>query len=121
TPISGYKGAVSGRYPMHRRAAMESSTVSWPLIEREPLVGGRKPVAMRMVVVFPAPLGPARPTTWRRGISHATWGSAGSAPSHLAMPEARIIGERTIGARAGRVRVMAEERVCRWMGYGPGR
>ena len=27
-----------------------------------PLVGGRKPVIMRMVVVLPAPLGPSIPT-----------------------------------------------------------
>ena len=29
-----------------------------------PSLGGRKHVRMRMVVVFPAPLGPRKPTIW---------------------------------------------------------
>ncbi len=36
--------------------------MSWPAIRAVPADGGRKPVRTRIVVVFPAPLGPRNPT-----------------------------------------------------------
>ena len=40
------------------------SRTSKPATVAVPAVGGRKQVSMRMVVVFPAPLGPRKPTIW---------------------------------------------------------
>jgi hypothetical protein len=37
--------------------------MSWPQIEALPELGGMNPVIMRMVVDFPAPLGPRKPRT----------------------------------------------------------
>lgn len=36
--------------------------MSKPAMVAVPLEGGKKPVSMRRVVVFPAPLGPRKPT-----------------------------------------------------------
>src|ERR1700677_3584537 len=59
--MSGYKGGVSGRYPMCRRTSMDSLATSKPATRAVPEVAGIKPVRMRMVVVFPAPFGPRNP------------------------------------------------------------
>src|SRR5580658_1972673 len=40
------------------------SRTSKPATEAVPAEGGRKQVRMRIVVVFPAPLGPRNPTIW---------------------------------------------------------
>src|SRR5579862_8809167 len=42
---------------------MGSSTTSCPATRTFPEVGGKNPVITRMVVVFPAPLGPRKPST----------------------------------------------------------
>ena len=47
---------------MRFRTSWESSKMSKPSTFTVPLVAGRKPVMMRIVVVFPAPLGPRKPT-----------------------------------------------------------
>ena len=48
---------------MHLRASTGCSATSNPLTTALPEVGGRKPAIMRIVVVFPAPLGPRKPST----------------------------------------------------------
>ena len=50
--------------------AMRSRTQSSPMISAEPEVGAMSPSRVRMVVDFPAPLGPMKPKqlpagTWR--------------------------------------------------------
>src|SRR5580658_7236071 len=47
---------------MRRLTSMGCSCTSNPATLALPSVGGRKQVRMRMVVVFPAPLGPRKPT-----------------------------------------------------------
>ncbi len=47
---------------MSRRASRGDSNRSLPATVTVPLVGGRNPVIMRIVVVLPAPLGPSMPT-----------------------------------------------------------
>ena len=47
---------------MRRRASIDCSNTSKPSIFTTPSVGGMKPVTIRMVVVFPAPFGPRKPT-----------------------------------------------------------
>ena len=51
------------------------SSTSKPATLAVPSVGGRKHVRMRMVVVFPAPFGPRKPTIWpflhfKRNVIH---------------------------------------------------
>ena len=45
------------------RTSLESSIMSCPATMAVPLVGTERPISMRMVVVFPAPLGPRNPKT----------------------------------------------------------
>ncbi len=47
---------------MRRLTSSGCSKTSKPATFTEPLVGGRTPVMVRMVVVLPAPLGPRKPT-----------------------------------------------------------
>src|SRR5437764_1102931 len=49
---------------MRRRASIGSQNTSLPPMVAVPDVAVRKPARMRMVVDFPAPLGPRKPTTW---------------------------------------------------------
>src|ERR1039457_2713809 len=44
--------------------SMGFSSTSKPATLAVPMVGGRKQVRTRMVVVLPAPLGPRKPTIW---------------------------------------------------------
>ena len=48
---------------MRRFAAMGFSTTLKPPTVISPSLGGMKPVIMRIVVDFPAPLGPRKPST----------------------------------------------------------
>src|SRR5205807_7990266 len=41
---------------------------------------------MRMVVDFPAPLGPRKPTTWPRSTAKETWSTAVTPPNRLETP-----------------------------------
>src|SRR2546421_2102191 len=41
---------------------------------------------MRMVVDFPAPLGPRKPTTWPRSTANETWSTAVTPPNRLETP-----------------------------------
>jgi hypothetical protein len=47
---------------MRRRTSSESRKTSYPATRAVPLLAGMKQDRMRMVVDFPAPLGPRKPT-----------------------------------------------------------
>ena len=49
-----------GHSPKLSRMASMSVNILWPLIWAEPDVGGKRPVRIDMVVVFPAPLWPSK-------------------------------------------------------------
>ena len=57
--------------------------MSCPPMVTLPLVGGRKPVIMRMVVDLPAPLGPRKPSTSPRSTANDTPSTARLAPNTL--------------------------------------
>src|SRR5262245_11208255 len=64
---------------MRSRTSIESRSTSKPSTVTTPDEGGRKPVRTRIVVVFPAPFGPRKPTTsprssWKETSSTATCG-----------------------------------------------
>ena len=63
TIISEYDGAPSGRYPMYSFAFNGSDLRLILLIKISPLSGSKKPVSIFIVVDFPAPFGPRKPTT----------------------------------------------------------
>src|SRR5262249_2405589 len=63
---------------MLRRTSSDWERTSKPATRAEPAVAGREPVRIRIVVVLPAPLGPRKPTTWRR----STWKETSSTASH---------------------------------------
>ena len=63
TIISEYDGAPSGRYPMYSFALNGSDLILILLIKISPLSGSKKPVSIFIVVDFPAPFGPRKPTT----------------------------------------------------------
>ncbi len=48
-------------YPTRRFTSIGWVKTSNPATEADPSVGGRKPVRILIVVVFPAPLGPRNP------------------------------------------------------------
>src|SRR5579863_4219740 len=52
------------------------SRMSNPATVAVPLVGVRKQVSMRIVVVFPAPFGPRNPTIWPCLTSNEIWSTA---------------------------------------------
>ena len=63
TIISGYRGGVSGRYPI---SCLDFWVCGVAKVESRyscPVVGMEHPDMMRIVVDFPAPLGPRNPTT----------------------------------------------------------
>src|SRR3990167_1265557 len=55
----------------------------WPPIDTVPSVGGKKPVIRRIIVVFPAPLGPRIPTISPRLISKVIFWRALTGPKNL--------------------------------------
>ncbi|MCS7311618.1 MAG: hypothetical protein NZ742_01685 [Acidobacteria bacterium] len=61
--ILGYRYPWSGMYEKSRRASREWRWMFRPPMETDPVVGRRRPVMMRIVVVLPAPLGPRYPKT----------------------------------------------------------
>src|SRR5579871_354866 len=52
------------------------SRMSNPATVAVPLVGVRKQVSIRIVVVLPAPLGPRKPTIWPFWTSNEIWSTA---------------------------------------------
>ena len=62
-----------------------------PAIRAVPCVGATKPVSSRMVVVFPAPLGPRNATTCPLGMVNETSRTARNDPNCLQSPSAAIM------------------------------
>src|SRR6266478_6452255 len=92
TPISGYRGGCSGRYPMRFFTSIGCSSTSKSPTRAEPEVGGRKHVSTRMVVVFPAPLGPRKPTICPFATSKEIWSTAVLCAYLFVSPLTIIIG-----------------------------
>src|SRR5207237_488173 len=67
---------VSGKYPMRFLTSIGCSSTSKPATVAVPDVGGIKQVRMRMVVVFPAPFGPRKPTICPFATSNEMWSTA---------------------------------------------
>src|SRR6185312_2452849 len=55
-----------------------------------PALGGRKPASMRMVVDFPAPLGPRKPSTSPLATRKETLSTAVKLPNRLVRPSISI-------------------------------
>src|SRR5258708_39563196 len=55
--------------------------MSWPTTDTLPSVGGMKPVLIRMVVDFPAPFGPRKPSTSPRSTENDTPSTARFGPN----------------------------------------
>src|SRR5580692_11574177 len=62
------------------------SRMSNPATVAVPLVGVRKQVSMRIVVVFPAPFGPRNPTIWPFWTSNEIWSTATVCAYRLVSP-----------------------------------
>src|SRR5215472_7367993 len=67
------------------------SCTSKPAIVALPAVGGRKQVRTRIVVVFPAPLGPRKPTIWPFSTSKEMSSTATVRAYRLVRPSTLII------------------------------
>src|SRR5690242_10961069 len=67
------------------------SSTSKPATVALPAVGGRKHVSTRMVVVFPAPLGPRNPTIWPFSTSKEILSTATVRAYRLVNPSTLII------------------------------
>src|SRR3954452_12365293 len=67
------------------------SRTSKPATLALPDVGGRKQVRTRMVVVFPAPFGPRKPTIWPFSTSNEMLSTATVRAYRLARPSTLII------------------------------
>ena len=78
TSISSYSGLFSGRYPIRCLAARPASARGMPSSRIDPASGSKYWVIMRMVVDFPAPLGPRKPTTCPRSTAKDTSSTAGT-------------------------------------------
>src|SRR5512140_3817937 len=86
---------------MRRFTSMGLSRTSNPATSAVPSVGGIKQVSIRMVVVFPAPLGPRKPTIWPFSTSNDRWSTATFRAYRLVSPWTLII------------KVTQDE--CRWL------
>ena len=64
-------------------AGMGFSTMSKPPTVTEPLVGGMKPVIIRIVVDLPAPFGPRNPSTSPRSTENEIPSTARFGPNVL--------------------------------------
>ena len=68
---------------MRRFTSIGFSKTSKPATFTLPLLGGKTPVIIRMVVVLPAPLGPRKPTISPRATSKLTRSMAMTGPKYL--------------------------------------
>ena len=64
--------------------------MSWPATTAVPRVAGMNPVRMRIVVVFPAPFGPRKPSTSPFATENERSLTAVKRPNSLVMPETSI-------------------------------
>ena len=80
TRKSSGRGLFSGIKPICLRAISGYAATLIPQICTLPLVAGISPANMRIVVLFPAPLGPRNPTTSPLPIRKDTLSMAFTAP-----------------------------------------
>ena len=73
---------------------MGSSKTSCPATTMRPSDAGRNPVSIRIVVVFPAPFGPIKPTTSPLPTSKLTPSTAVMRPNRRVRLRAAIMGHR---------------------------
>src|ERR1043166_932752 len=71
--------------------SMGLSSTSKPATDAVPEVGGRKHVRTRIVVVFPAPFGPRKPTIWPLSTSKEILSTATLRAYRLVRPSTLII------------------------------
>src|SRR5215472_14698033 len=71
--------------------SMGCSSTSNPATLALPPVGGRKQVSTRMVVVFPAPFGPRKPTIWPFSTSNEILSTATVRAYRLVRPSTLIM------------------------------
>src|ERR1043165_68082 len=78
--------------PMQRIARSKSRWMSWPQIVTLPRVGLMRPTSMRIVVVFPAPLGPRKPKTSPAASSKETLSTIVRLPMTFVRSRATSVG-----------------------------
>src|SRR3954466_5963219 len=88
---------------------------SYPATLAVPLVGGKKQVKTRIVVVFPAPFGPRKPTICPFSTSKEILSTATVRAYRLVRPSTLIIlccprSDRRAGSHFGRERAQANPR-----------
>src|ERR1043166_8771473 len=71
--------------------SMGLSSTSKPATDAVPEVGGRKHVRTRIVVVFPAPFGPRKPTIWPFSTSNEILSTATLRAYRFVRPSTLII------------------------------
>src|SRR5439155_11497912 len=96
--ISGYRGGVSGKYPMRFLTSSGCSRTSNPATVAVPEVGHRKQVNMRIVVVLPAPFGPRNPTISPFFTSNEIWSTARFRAYFFVSSLTLIIGVSLVGS-----------------------
>ena len=75
-----YRLSSPGRYPTRPRTARASFWQSRPKTDAEPPVGRMRSINRRIIVVFPAPLGPRKPKISPVSTVSVSWSNA-SVPS----------------------------------------
>src|SRR5579862_4350613 len=83
----------SGTRPMRFLISSSCPARGIPSSSMEPEVGGIRPVSMRIVVDFPAPLGPRKPKKQPRGTTRSTPSTAALSPYSLRRSRTAIAGE----------------------------
>src|SRR3954464_10810216 len=81
-----------GVTPMRARASLDSRGSSYPSTRISPSSATACAVSMRMVVDFPAPLGPSRPKQIPSGTSRSRPSTATMSPKDLRTPRSRMAG-----------------------------
>src|SRR5512140_2680956 len=74
-----------------------SRATSKPLTVARPSVGASSPQRIRMVVDFPAPLGPRKPKISPAATSSDTWSTATKSPKRFTRPLVMTVGSDTRG------------------------
>ena len=81
---------------------MSSEPIGWPNSSHVPLVAGRKPTSIFIVVDLPQPFEPRKPKISPGGILKLTWSTATKSPNLRVSPSASIAGVSSGEATRGR-------------------
>ena len=81
---------------------MSSEPIGWPKSWHVPLVAGRKPTSIFIVVDLPQPFEPRKPKISPGGILKLTWSTATKSPNLRVSPSASIAGVSSGEATRGR-------------------